>query len=743
MITCPECGQAAPDDARFCDRCGQGLAQSAAPRAEYTVSALAPGATVRGGEFRIVALIGRTAEENRYRAERLGNGAVAGRVQLRERIAPAPRAEMENAAAGAGVNGKSADEDPSGPSAKTAELKRPPQPALPPPSAQSAPAQPPAASGAPSSTASAAGEPPDAAAPSGSACEESGAGAAVAGPNGAGQGSGAAAGMLPTPAGVADAGGGNEMAQAPARGSAPTAPLTLTEAMAESEAAPAPVSAGAAAATPPPPAAGAPCSEAPTPAAPEAPAQIEPPGADLGDLFGRVLALSLTVNHPAFARATEGFADNGRVYLVYPDEEYTVLGQRRGGLKMSEGEALGVAVQVCQAVSFLNRRALRLNDICPQSVACAPDGRVKLLGLDYVSNDTELQAEPIFNDGYTAPEIYRGKRVDKRADVFSMGALLYSCLTGERLESESWREEGGPIRFYPPHVVSPEVEQAVRRALAFDPQGRWPTVDALKAELVRLSGAIAIRAAALTDVGMVREHNEDSVMAAEYVRQSLVGPAERYLYVVADGMGGAEAGEVASAIAVETIRNYVEERASGAEAHNPGQLLSAALEEANRKIIEYQAAHPESRGMGSTAVSALIVPPEAAVAWVGDSRAYLCDQSGLRQVTRDHSLVQRLIEIGQITPEEARHHEHKNVITRSLGARQSGPAGAETVALRLKRGERLLLCSDGLTTHVEDRTIAEVMRRHDDPYAAARELVVAANAGGGTDNVSVIVVFAD
>ena len=160
------------------------------------------------------------------------------------------------------------------------------------------------------------------------------------------------------------------------------------------------------------------------------------------------------------------------------------------------------------------------------------------------------------------------------------------------------------MRFYPPHVVSPELEQVVRRALLFDPQGRWPTVDALKAELVRLNATMRIRAAAMTDVGMVREHNEDAAMAVEFVRQSLVDPAESYLYVVADGMGGAEAGEIASAIAVETIRNYVESGLGRARrGQNPSQLLTAALEEANRKIIEYQTAHPESRGMGSTAVA--------------------------------------------------------------------------------------------------------------------------------------------
>ncbi len=160
-----------------------------------------------------------------------------------------------------------------------------------------------------------------------------------------------------------------------------------------------------------------------------------------------MLALSLTVNHPAFQRATEGFADDGRVYLVYPDEPLVLLSQRRGGLKMSEGEAVGIAIQVCQAVSFLNRRGLRLNDICPQSIAYGPGGRVKLLGLDYVSNDTELQSDPIPNDGYTAPEVYRGKRVDRRADVFSIGALLVQLSYGRTARIRELARRGGSRAF--------------------------------------------------------------------------------------------------------------------------------------------------------------------------------------------------------------------------------------------------------------------------------------------------------
>jgi serine/threonine protein phosphatase PrpC len=470
-------------------------------------------------------------------------------------------------------------------------------------------------------------------------------------------------------------------------------------------------------------------------AAAELPAQD-----DLGEVFGRVLALSMTLNHPAFQRALEGFAEGGRVYLVYREEKLSPVAAAGGGL--SEPEAISAMIQVCQAISFVHRRGLRHNDICPESVRIDASGRIRVVGLDYVSNDNEQQPDPYYNEGYTAPEIYRARRVDKRADIFSAGALLYTWLTGERLETESWREEAGPVRFYPPHVVSPELEQAILRAILFDPKDRWATIDDFKNELTRLATRVRLRAAGLTDVGMVRDHNEDAVMIVEYYRDSLVDPAQNGLYVVCDGMGGAEAGEVAAAIAVSTIRDYVEHRLGGAEASDPGKLMVAALEEANSKILAYQGEHLESRGMGSTGVGALILPPHAAVGWCGDSRAYLLESGSLRQVTRDHSLVQRLVEIGQISADEARHHEHKNVITRSLGARQSGAAGAEAVAVRLKRGDRMLLCSDGLTAHVEDGEIAEILRRHADPYAAARELIAAANAGGGTDNISVIVLFA-
>jgi len=680
MITCPECGQEAPDNAKFCDRCGQGLSSTASSVAHSSATRPTPltaGATLKGG-IEIVALAGQTSIENRYRAKRSRDGKTES-IALRERLGPEPLTEEEAAVVDVQQAEPVRVEDPNGPSAKTAELKAPPS-----------------------------------------------------------QSNGTASPAPPQPLASSVPAGGSAAADASGDGAQSTIEIeTSPEVMAEAAADASPDEASEAA-------------EAAVVAETQQTSDdfahdgddFAAGGEDLGEVFGRVLALSQTISHPAFQRATEGFAEKGRVYLVYADEDLKPL--RRGSQKMTEAEAIAAAIQICQAISFVHRRALRLNDICPESVAVARDGRLKLTGLDYVSNDNELQGEPIFNDGYSAPEIYRGKKVDKRADIFSAGALLYTWLTGARIPSESWREEAGPVQFYPPHVVTPRLENAIRRAIAFNPADRWPHIDELKAELIALGSAIRLRAAAMTDVGRVREHNEDSVLAIEYVRESLVEPAQSHLYVVADGMGGAEAGEVASAIAVDTIRSYIEARLDGArgEVESGAELLTGALEEANSRIIEYVASHPESRGMGSTGVCAVITPSGAAVGWVGDSRGYLMEGATLRQVTKDHSLVQRLIEIGQITAEEAHTHEHKNVITRSLGARQSGPAGAEALALKLKRGDKLMLCSDGLTAHVMDNQIRDILGRNADPFDAARELIVAANAGGGTDNISVIVVYA-
>ncbi len=224
---------------------------------------------------------------------------------------------------------------------------------------------------------------------------------------------------------------------------------------------------------------------------------------------------------------------------------------------------------------------------------------------------------------------------------------------------------------------------------------------------------------ARSDVGCVRSHNEDSY---------LVQPP---LFCVSDGMGGHAAGEVASSIAVETI-------AKTAPAAADPALLGAAVESANAAVIEAAANGRGKPGMGCTATVAMIEGHTLAIAHVGDSRAYLLHGGMLIRITHDHSLVEELVDAGEITADEARVHPNRSVITRALG---SDPAMyADHFTLNIEKGDRLILCSDGLSGMIPDRDIESIATESSSAQLAADNLVDAALAAGGTDNVTVVVV---
>jgi protein phosphatase len=328
--------------------------------------------------------------------------------------------------------------------------------------------------------------------------------------------------------------------------------------------------------------------------------------------------------------------------------------------------------------------------------------------------------------------------------VFAIGALLFTLVVGRRLPVEGWVVHPDPPVFYPEKSVSPDFERVLRKALAVDPQARFPSVDEFKAALLELNRFSRVRSAWLTDVGQVRDHNEDAVLVKEDGRGTVQGNMNAGLYVVSDGMGGAEAGEIASALTIQTIARYFEQTWSEEIAREPKareDCLREAVKAANASLFAYARQHPESAGLGATVVVALVQDQQLALAWVGDSRAYLWEDGLLQQMSRDHSLVARLVEIGQLSPTEARTHEHRNVLLRSLGNKEE--VAVDVVSRPLRRGARLLLCSDGLTGHVEDHALGDILSRHRDPYDAALELAAAANTGGGSDNISVIVVFHD
>jgi serine/threonine protein phosphatase PrpC len=455
----------------------------------------------------------------------------------------------------------------------------------------------------------------------------------------------------------------------------------------------------------------------------------------------RVLATQTEgIHHPALLLPEQYLEQDGRAYLVGPEATGIRLAERIG--KTTEREAVTWGVQLCQAVGFLHRHGLLCLELPPETVLLDKDGRVRLTHFDnLIPKEAEHNPESV-TDGYAAPEAYKPGALGEQTDVFALGALLYTLLVGKRLPVEGWVVQPDPPVFYPDKVMSPGLERVLRKSLLPEAQDRYANLDALKTALLALSQVSKVRSAWLTDVGQVRDHNEDAVFVHEWGQGTVTGTEFCGLYVVADGMGGAEAGEVASALTIRTIADAVSQAWQEGSLHDDTAseaCLRGAGEAANAAILAYVKEHRESSGMGSTVVAALIRGQQLIIAWVGDSRVYLWEHGQLQQLSRDHSLVARLVEIGQVSAEEARTHEHRNVLIRSLGTKEQ--VVVDTLRCPFRRGARLLLCSDGLTTHLEDPSIADILSRHRDPSEATLELVVAANSGGGTDNISTVVVF--
>jgi serine/threonine protein phosphatase PrpC len=399
-------------------------------------------------------------------------------------------------------------------------------------------------------------------------------------------------------------------------------------------------------------------------------------------------------------------------------------------------------VQLCQALGVLHRRELLCVELPPEGLLLDKEGRVRVTQLNALVTKGEIAEPPQVTDGYAAPEVYKPGTFDESVDVFAVGALLYTLLVGKRLPIEGWLVQYEPPVFYPEKVLTPNLERVLRRAIAFDPKDRYERLEALKAALLACSHKSLVRSAWLTDVGQVREHNEDAVLVKEHGQGTVAGDSSTGLYIVSDGMGGAEAGEVASALSIETVARHIERARIEAPPQDEAgweQGLREAVQAANAAILAYAKEHPSATGLGATIVAALIHNQQVTLAWVGDSRIYLWEQGQLQQLSRDHSLVARLVEIGQLTAAEARTHEHRNVLIRSLGSKKE--VVVDTASRPLRRGARLLLCSDGLTSHVEDGAIADILSRHREPLAATAELIAAANTGGGSDNISAVVVF--
>jgi protein phosphatase len=246
-----------------------------------------------------------------------------------------------------------------------------------------------------------------------------------------------------------------------------------------------------------------------------------------------------------------------------------------------------------------------------------------------------------------------------------------------------------------------------------------------------------------SDVGKSRCIDEDSVLSIEINSLSESQTRKRILLLIADGMGGHNKGEVASRVAGQVVATRIIKTLMSPSKIEPNSYhteLTEAIKAANTEILNYATTNADCEGMGTTISIAVIDSNQLHIAHVGDSRIYVINKDEIRQITRDHSYVQELIDQKRITPEEAKNHPQKNVITRVVG--YYSEIKADVSSLLINADDFVLLCCDGLPNHVEDEEIKRILLRNPDPQKACDELIALANSRGGTDNISVIIASA-
>lgn len=230
-----------------------------------------------------------------------------------------------------------------------------------------------------------------------------------------------------------------------------------------------------------------------------------------------------------------------------------------------------------------------------------------------------------------------------------------------------------------------------------------------------------------TDIGKIRPHNEDAVKI--YKNQNCT------IVVIADGMGGHEAGEVASAMVLHSIEEHFNEDLIFNDSEVLRKWLKQLLQQVNENILSYIEEHHLSHGMGTTAIVAVMTESFIAFAHIGDSRAYVLSHDQLRQITKDHTFVRKLVEEGKLSEQEAKNHPHRNIIMNALGVNKS--LTFDYLVLERYQLDAILLCTDGLTSMVDDQEILSILNEKRSTEEKVNLLIELANRNGGTDNISV------
>jgi len=485
------------------------------------------------------------------------------------------------------------------------------------------------------------------------------------------------------------------------------------------------------------------------------------------------------ISHSAFPKIIDSFNEGGFEYLVEEMPVGRSLWDAWDDPEATAEQRFGWLKQIAEALNALHLGRAILEALRPDIVIVNEAGQARFTDLSDLLPVPLPPDVPLRATFYTAPElIHAGNEVDARADLYSFGAMLYALHVGRELGDMDFERPGLPKPFIPRFPdIHPLFGRLVSKTFRREVRSRFPTEEAAKDDptgftelIMALEVAqqtfdnVRLEIAAWTTTGMVRSGNEDAfaLMHAAESRQNTL--QESALVLLADGMGGYEAGEVAAALAIHSLRQHLLEqppfnRLAGNDP-NPSESLQqvdrpvaefdiesckrsilAALKNANKEVYNASRNGVGKRGMGCTAEAVYVTGRHVIVGHVGDSRTYHLHEGRLIQLTRDHTLVGRLVELGTLTPEEAENHPRKNELQQAIGGRSDIEPGIYHG--RMKPGDWVVVCSDGVTNHVNNRMLKEMLQSEaTSAEMAARRLVNLVNVEGATDNATVVVVRA-
>jgi len=388
---------------------------------------------------------------------------------------------------------------------------------------------------------------------------------------------------------------------------------------------------------------------------------------------------------------------------------------------VDQTDAVDIGIQVARALAYLHRHGLALGQLTLADLALTNKREIKLADAGAIRRSL-------------------GKE-DQLDDVEHLGLVLEK-MAGIQRQTRRLDDSNNPS---PLDSAFATILSDLRAKRITDASILAQTLETLLAEQATPI-SLRVRTGYATDVGMIRDHNEDSVLTWDLRLNWDAKPVNVGLYVVADGMGGHEGGEVASGLAITTTAQTLvptlldpQLHAGPVSSKHLAELVKQAAFQANQAV--YEESVRRKNDMGTTLTMAVVIGDRAIVGNVGDSRTYLYRDGKLQRISKDHSLVQRLIDIGQLDPDDIYTHPQRNAILKSLG--DSGDPGTDTFEVQLQPNDALFLCSDGMWEMVRDPKMAALFAEHANPADLCDALIEAGNAGGGEDNISVVVVRFD